>query len=121
MVPHSTGRHYDYLHRAVNDDTCAACVGAPRRKATTCPASLRRARHLYADHGISVLAVMTDNSKFYRNALVFQHTLPGLHYRQLPTHFYHPQVNGKVARFTELDRGSGLPSVTAPATVTGSA
>jgi len=99
-VPHATGQGYDYLHCAVDDHSRLAYVEAHRdEKATTCADFLRRAQAFYADHGISVQAVMTDNAKSYRTSRVFQETLADLDCRQLLTPYYHPQVNGKVERF----------------------
>jgi transposase InsO family protein len=99
-VPHSTGQGYDYLHCAVDDHSRLAYVESHRdEKATTCSDFLRRAQEFYADHGVVVRAVMTDNARAYRNSRVFRRALAELDCRQLLTPFYHPQVNGKVERF----------------------
>jgi transposase InsO family protein len=100
VVPHSTGQGYDYLHCAVDDHSRLAYIESQRdEKATTCADFLRRAQRFYADHGVSVQAVMTDNAKAYRISRVFQQALADLHFRQLLIPYYHPQVNGKVERF----------------------
>jgi transposase InsO family protein len=99
-VRYSTGQGYDYLHCAVDDYSRLAYVEAHRdEKATTSAGFLRRAQAFYAQYGVSVQAVMTDNAKSYRSSLVFQQTLAELDCRQLLTPFYHPQVNGKVEHF----------------------
>jgi transposase InsO family protein len=88
------------LHCAVDDHSRLAYVEAHRdEKAITCADFLCRAYEFYAQHGISVQAVMTDNAKSYRTSRVFQATLADLNCRQLLTPYYHPQVNGKVERF----------------------
>ena len=99
-VRYSTGQGYDYLHCAVDDHSRLAYVEAHRdEKASTCADFLRRAQQFYAEQGISVQAVMTDNALSYRNSRVFQQTLVELNCRQLLTPFHHPQLNGKVERF----------------------
>jgi transposase InsO family protein len=88
------------LHCAVDDHSRLAYVEAHRdEKAITCADFLCRAHEFYAQHGILVQAVMTDNAKSYRTSRVFQETLADLDCRQLLTPYYHPQVNGKVERF----------------------
>jgi hypothetical protein len=71
-VPHVTGgQGYDYFHCAEDDHSRLAYVEAHRdEKVTTCSAVLRRGQTFYADHGISVQAVMTDNARAYRNSLL---------------------------------------------------
>jgi hypothetical protein len=95
QVPHSTGQGYDYLHCAVDDHSRLAYVEARRdEKATTCSEFLRRAQRFYADHGVLVQAVMTDNARAYWNSRVFRQALTELDCRQLLTPFYHPPLSG---------------------------
>lgn len=87
-VPHPTGQGYDYLHCAVDDYSRLAYVEAHlNEKATTCSEFLCRAKQFYADHGVVVQAVMTDNARVYRNSRVFQRTLTELGCGQLLTPF----------------------------------
>ena len=75
--------------------------GSPTQKSSptkgeTCAGFWKRAQQFFADHGITVVAVMTDNWTGYRSN-VFAAALGAIeHVRTRP---YRPQTNGKVERF----------------------
>ncbi len=96
---------YGHLHAAVDDHTRLAYVEVlDDEKATTAIGFMQRAVAFYADHGIDVQAVMTDNGSCYRSTL-FTDTLnaAGINHVRIPPR--RPQLNGKVERFnrTMLD------------------
>jgi transposase InsO family protein len=92
-----TGRGYSFLHHAVDDHSRLAYseILADERKATAA-GFWERARTFFADAGIEVTAVMTDNGSCYRSH-AFAAALGDA--RHLFTRPYRPQTNGKVERF----------------------
>ena len=96
---------YGYIHAAVDDHTRLAYLEVlDDEKATTATGFTQRAIAWFADHGITVQAVMTDNgscyvSHLYRDSLGAN----GIHHVRIPPRT--PQINGKVERFnrTMLD------------------
>jgi transposase InsO family protein len=90
-------RGYEHVHAAVDDHSRLAYVETlPDIKGVTCAGFWERARAFFADHGITVQTVMTDNWAGYRSH-VFAAALDGIdHIRIRP---YWPQTNGKVERF----------------------
>ncbi|WP_294179616.1 IS481 family transposase [uncultured Schumannella sp.] len=91
------GRGYAYLHHAVDDHSRLAYseILNDERKETAA-AFWRRARAFFAEGGIQVSAVMTDNGSCYRSH-AFADALDGIMHRR--TRPYRPQTNGKVERF----------------------
>ena len=53
----------------------------------------------FAEHGVAIQWVLTDNAKAYTQSLLFQETAAGLGIRLKRTRPYRPQTNGKVERF----------------------
>ena len=90
-------RGYEHVHAAVDDHSRLAYVETlPDIKGETCAGFWKRAQQFFADHGITVEAVMTDNWNGYRSG-AFQTALGRVkHVRTRP---YRPQTNGKVERF----------------------
>lgn len=91
-------RGYRYLHHAVDDHSRLAYseILADERKETAAGFWVR-ARAFFADAGIAVTAVMTDNGACYRSH-AFKNALgPEVEHRF--TRPYRPQTNGKVERF----------------------
>jgi transposase InsO family protein len=91
---------YDYVHSAVDDHTRLAYSEVlPDETGPTCAAFLRRAAAFFADHGITVERVMTDNALAYRRSHHFRAAVADLGAVQRFTRPRRPQTNGKVERF----------------------
>ena len=90
---------WDRIHVAVDDHSRLAYVEelADESPATTA-AFLERAVTFYADHGISVQRVLSDNGGCYRSRL-FAATAERLGIGLRKTRPYRPQTNGKAERF----------------------
>ncbi len=91
------GLGYAYLHHAVDDHSrlgYSEILGDERKE--TAAAFWQRAQAFFADSGIEVTAVVTDNGSCYRSA-AFAAALGGLKHRR--TRPYRPQTNGKVESF----------------------
>ena len=93
------GIGWNHVHVAVDDHSRLAYAEelADESPATTV-AFLDRARRFYADHGISVERVLTDNGTAYRSRL-FAAACAERGIRHRRTRPYHPQTNGKAERF----------------------
>ena len=90
---------YGYIHAAVDDHTRLAYVEVlSDEKAVTATSFMQRAVAWFADHGIEVASVMTDNGSCYRSTL-FADTLAAIGIRHLRIPPRRPQLNGKVERF----------------------
>jgi transposase InsO family protein len=91
------GRGYSFLHHAVDDHSRLAyseILGDERQE--TAAAFWHRANAFFANAGITVQAVMTDNGSCYRSR-TFAAALGAVEH--LWTRPYRPQTNGKVERF----------------------
>lgn len=94
------GLGYDYIHACVDDHTRVAYVEVhPDERGETCARFLARACAFYAEQGIKVQAVMTDNALNYRRSAAFLDTMDALGIAHVPIPPYHPRANGKVERF----------------------
>src|SRR5207344_2864157 len=92
------GRGYAYLHHAV-DDHCRLAYSeilADERKETAAD-FWTRANTFFADHGIVVKHVLTDNGSCYRSKEFAKKLTPAITHKR--TRPYRPQTNGKVERF----------------------
>jgi transposase-like protein len=88
---------YEHIHAAIDDHSRLAYVEAlPDIRGETCAGFWQRANQFFADHGITVQAVMTDNWNGYRSA-VFRAALGDA--KHVTTRPYRPQTNGKAERF----------------------
>jgi transposase InsO family protein len=94
------GLGYDFIHACVDDHSRLAYaeIHADER-GDTCAAFLRRAGAFFAEHGIQVERVLTDNARNYRVSQAFRAAVHSLGATQRFTRFYRPQTNGKVERF----------------------
>lgn len=90
---------YAYIHSAVDDHSRLAYseVLADER-AETAVGFWQRAVDWFADHGVGVQAVLTDNGSAYRSAR-FAELCEELRVRHRRTRPYCPQTNGKAERF----------------------
>ena len=88
---------YEHVHAAVDDHSRLAYTETlPDIKGETCAGFWRRAERFFADHGIEVQEVMSDNWSGYRSK-VFAAALNGI--KHVFIRPYRPQTNGKVERF----------------------
>lgn len=91
---------YDYLHAAVDDHSRVAYVEVhPDERGETCARFLARAAAFYAELGVKVQAVMTDNALNYRRSVAFSEMMDALRIAHVLIPPYHPRANGKVERF----------------------
>jgi transposase InsO family protein len=88
---------WDYLHVAVDDRTRVWYVERlPGADTRSCAAFLERTLHYFADRGVGVRQVMTDNAFSYIRGADFQAVLAryGIAHLRIPA--YTPRWNGKV-------------------------
>ena len=93
------GHGYDFVHAAVDDRSRLAYaeICPDERKETAC-SFMTRALTFFADRGIDVQRVLTDNGSCYRSR-EFAATLAQAGVAHRRTRAYRPQTNGKVERF----------------------
>ena len=92
------GRGYAFLHHAVDDHSrlvYSEILNDERKE--TAAAFWLRANAFFAEAGITVTAVMTDNGSCYRSKLFADALGKTIKHRR--TRPYRPQTNGKVERF----------------------
>jgi transposase InsO family protein len=96
------GIGYDYVHSAVDDRSRVAFSQVlGDEKATTCARFLVEAAEFFAEHGVVIQRVLTDNAKAYTESVLFAETAASLGIRRKRTRRYRPQTNGKVERFNK--------------------
>ncbi len=94
------GVGHEYIHSAVDD--CSRVAYSEilhNERGETCAGFLLRAAAFFADLGVSVERVMTDEALNYRLSAGFQEALLAIGARHLRTGPYNPKLNGKVERF----------------------
>jgi transposase InsO family protein len=88
-----------FLHTVIDDHSRVAYVEiCVDEKATTAISVLRRAVAWFADHGVSVERVLSDNGAAYRSH-AWRDACADLGIRHKRTRPYRPQTNGKIERF----------------------
>ena len=93
------GSGYDFVHAAVDDRSRLAYAEIlPDERKETAAGFMTRAIGFYADHGITIERVLTDNGSCYRSHQ-FEDVLAGAGIAHRWTRPYRPQTNGKVERF----------------------
>jgi transposase InsO family protein len=96
------GIGYDYVHSAVDDRSRVAFSQIlPDETGATSARFLVEAASFFAEHGVTIQRVLTDNAKAYTESVVFAKTAAGLGIRLRRTRRYRPQTNGKVERFNK--------------------
>jgi transposase InsO family protein len=92
---------WEYVHVAVDDATRIAFVEVrPTQGGDTTADVLARAIAWFAQHGIQIRRVMSDNGSGYRSR-AFQRACQTLAVRHLRTRPYTPRTNGKAERFIQ--------------------
>lgn len=125
-VGRQRGLGQDHLHVAIDDATRLAYAELqPTQDAAACVRFLEHARRWFAQLGVTVHGVMTDNAKAYTSHAM-RAALDAQGIRHLRTKPYRPQTNGKAERFiqtmlrrwaykrpyrTSRDRNAALPDV----------
>lgn len=90
----------DRVHVAVDDHSRLAFARVlPDETGPTCAGFLLDAAVFFAEHGIAVREVMTDNALNYRRSRDFQSALGALGAKHVLTRPYSPWQNGKAERF----------------------
>jgi transposase InsO family protein len=101
-TPTGRGIGYDYVHSAVDDRSRVAFSQVlPDESAMTAALFLIEAAGFFADHGVQIQRVLTDNAKAYAESVVFAETAAGLGIKLRRTRPFRPQTNGKVERFNK--------------------
>ena len=93
------GPGYDFVHAAIDDRSRVAYAEIlPDERKETASAFMTRALGFFADRGVTVERVLTDNGSCYRSR-DFASTLAAAGVAHRFTRPYRPQTNGKVERF----------------------
>ena len=93
------GRGYDFIHAAVDDRSRLAYAEIlDNERKETASAFMARAICFFAEHGVKVERVLTDNGACYRSQ-PFARVLTDAGIGHRRTRPYRPQTNGKVERF----------------------
>ena len=89
---------YDFVHSAIDAHSRLAFSEIlANEQGVTCAGFWERAQQFFADHAITVEAVMTDNARNYTTSRAFQQAIDGIEHRRIRPR--RPQTNGKVERF----------------------
>lgn len=92
---------WEAVHVCVDDTSRVAYVEVlPDQKTATCIGFLDRAIAWFADHGITIERVMTDNGSAYVSKAWAEHCAR-IEVRHLRTRPYRPRTNGKAERFIQ--------------------
>jgi len=90
----------DIVHAIVDDHSRLAYAEVHSdQRAATVAGFLERALVFYAEHGIAVRRVMTDNAWAYTRSRAVRQLLARFEIRHLTIKPYRPRTNGKVERF----------------------
>jgi transposase InsO family protein len=93
---------FDYVHVMVDDHSRLAYAEVlPTLRASCAIGFLKRAVAWFADRGVVVRAVMTDNGSTYL-AHAYRSALAALGLRHLRIKPYRPRTNGKAERFIQI-------------------
>lgn len=91
---------YDYLHVAIDDATRVAYVAVrPDEQAGSTVSFISEVVAFFADYGVQVERVMTDNAWTYTHSAALAALFDDLGIRHLRTRPRRPQTNGKAERF----------------------
>lgn len=88
---------YDYLHAAVDDHLRRVRGGPSGRAGETCARFLARAAGSFAEQGVRIEQVMTDNAVSYRRSETFAEVMAALQITHVPIP---PTTRGPTARWS---------------------
>lgn len=95
-----SGVGYDYIHSAVDDCTRLAFSQIrPDETGDSCAEFLLATAKAFAEIGVTIERVMTDEAKNYTRSRVFKAACERHRIRHVTTGPYRPRINGKVERF----------------------
>jgi transposase InsO family protein len=95
------GVGYEFAHVCIDDASRVAYVEVLEDEcADTATAFMERAVAWFADRGVRVEGIMTDNGSAYRSR-TFRKLCGHMHIRHLRTRPYTPRTNGKAERFIQ--------------------
>jgi transposase InsO family protein len=95
------GAGWEYLHVCIDDASRVSYAEVlPDEKGVTCTAFLERAAAWFAQRGVVIERVMTDNGSGYLSK-IFRRLLQRLDARHIRTRPYTPRTNGKAERFIQ--------------------
>jgi transposase InsO family protein len=96
------GLGWEYLHVAIDDASRLAYSELlPDERGPSCAGFLTRAAAWFANLGVRIERVMTDNAFAYTRSQAFKAALAELGARHLTTRPYTPRTNGKAERFIQ--------------------
>ena len=100
-APHGNRRiGYDHLEVVVDDASRVACVVVvPDESGASAARALETAALFFAERGVRIERVLTDNAKAYATSRRYAATVAGLGIHHKRTRRYRPQTNGKAERF----------------------
>jgi transposase InsO family protein len=99
-LPAGRGIGYDDVHSAVDDRSRVAFSQIlSDETGQTCARFLVEAAGFFADHGVIIQRVLTDNAKASTESVLFAETAARLGITRKRTRRYRPQSNAKVERF----------------------
>ncbi len=95
-------RGHDHVYVAVDDATRVAFVSVLPDQSERSAIQFAQATHrFFAQHGVQVERIMTDQHRSFRVSKAFHAALADLGIRHLMTRPYRPQTNGKAERFIQ--------------------
>jgi transposase InsO family protein len=91
---------YDHVEVIVDDASRVAYVAhVPDESGASAARALSEAAVFFAERGVRIERVMTDNALAYTNSRAYADVIDGLGARHLRTRPYRPQTNGKAEAF----------------------
>ena len=100
-VNRNSGAGWEFVHVAIDDTSRLAYLEIlADETGATCVSFLERAISWFAEHGVVVERVMTDNGTGYRSD-VHRAAIDRLGVKHLRTQPYRPRTNGKAERFIQ--------------------
>ena len=99
---HRPGAGYDHLEVVIDDTSrLAVVVPVPDESTGSAARALQIAAVEFANQGIAIERVLTDNGLAYTRGRAYADAIGGLGARHKRTRFHRPQTNGKAERFIQ--------------------